>query len=139
MPGGRGGRHETLRDWRVRHARGVQRWKRSVRRGPRRGGDQRVHRVQRSHRRRRDDQFPDTATPAAIEPSCAKIKVGQTLTFAGDFAAHPLVPEGGDSPNPIPATSSGTNKIVSFPSAGTFGFGCSVHATMRGAILVVTQ
>ena len=83
--------------------------------------------------------FPDTATPAAIEPSCAKIKVGQTLTFAGDFAAHPLVPEGGDSPNPIPATSSGTNKIVSFPSAGTFGFGCSVHATMRGAILVVTQ
>jgi len=43
---------------------------------------------------------------------------------------------GGDSPNPIQATSSGMSKSFTFDSPGTFGFGCGIHASMFGAVLV---
>ncbi len=81
--------------------------------------------------------FPTQAAPAQYQPNCVKIKVGQTLTWTGSFSAHPLVPEGGDSPNPIQPTSTGTDMSFTFGNAGTFGFGCGIHSTMSGAVLVV--
>ena len=80
--------------------------------------------------------FPTQATPAQYQPNCARIKVHQTLTWTGSFTSHPLMPAGGDSPNPIQATSSGMSKSFTFDSPGTFGFGCGIHASMFGAVLV---
>jgi plastocyanin len=80
--------------------------------------------------------FPTTGGAGDYAPACAHIKVGQTITWSGAFASHPLEPIGGDTPNPITATAVGTDKSFAFPNAGTFGFGCGVHASMRGAVLV---
>ena len=67
---------------------------------------------------------------------CMKIKVGQSVTWNGSFTTHPLHDDGGDSPNPISASTSPTGPIA-FAAAGTFGYICGVHASMNGAILVV--
>ena len=68
-----------------------------------------------------------------------RIRAGQMVTFTeGSFAQHPLAAAGGDSPNPIPTTSSGTSVDVTFPTAGLFGFHCMIHPTiMMGAIMVI--
>jgi plastocyanin len=71
-------------------------------------------------------------------PSCMEIKVGQTVTWNGDFATHPLQAFNGDTPNPIVAPDAGaTTDPIAFPTAGTFGFHCGVHANMVGAIKVI--
>jgi plastocyanin len=69
---------------------------------------------------------------------CSKIKVGSKVTWTGDFGTHPLASKDGDSGNPI--TSSGVNGgsvEIDFPTAGTFGYTCTVHSQMIGAIEVV--
>ena len=79
-------------------------------------------------------------------PRCILINAGQTITFTGAFASHPLV--GGqaigafkspDPSSPIQYTSSGTSKPVLFGSAGTFPFYCDMHGlsyAMTGAVFV---
>jgi plastocyanin len=71
-----------------------------------------------------------------VTPKCVKVKVGQSVTWTGDFATHPLAGFNGDTPNPIVTGSGGTSKIT-FPTAGTFGFHCQVHPSMLGAVQVV--
>lgn len=66
---------------------------------------------------------------------CALIKVGQTVTFVGDFVTHPLEASGGTKPNPISKRDE-TGKIT-FSAPGTFGYVCGVHPAMTGAIRVV--
>jgi plastocyanin len=66
---------------------------------------------------------------------CMKIQVGQTVTWSGSFSTHPLLNDGGDSPNPIAGHDATGN--VTFTAAGTYGYICGVHATMTGAIQVV--
>lgn len=72
----------------------------------------------------------------SIPERCMKIKVGQTVTWTGNFTTHPLVGGGGDTPNPIDGaqTAGGT---ATFTNAGTYGYFCDNHAFMKGAILVV--
>lgn len=76
-------------------------------------------------------------------PACLKIKVGQTVTWSGDFTLHPLVPGqfgGGNQPgNPIMATSTGNTMMATFGAAGDFGYYCANHAPggMMGAIYVI--
>ena len=72
--------------------------------------------------------FPVTSAPE----HCMKIKVGQTVKWNGNRNTHPLAASGGDSPNPI--TDADT---VTFPKAGVFGYICSAHPNMKGAIVVV--
>jgi len=76
-------------------------------------------------------------------PRCSKIDAGQSVTFSGDFGAHPLVPglvKGGGMQmgNPIPSVSSGNDPVeVTFPEAGAWGFYCDFHEpAMSGAVLV---
>lgn len=71
-----------------------------------------------------------------VAPKCVKVKVGQTVTWTGDFATHPLAPFNGDASNPIVIGTAGTSKIT-FPVAGTFGFHCLNHPSMLGAVQVV--
>lgn len=83
--------------------------------------------------------FPTAAGPAQYTNNCIKVKVGTKVTFAGSFALHPLEPNGGDVPTPIPAQqTSGTTLDITMSSAGTFGYECNFHpGTMFGAIQVV--
>lgn len=77
---------------------------------------------------------------------CMKVKVGQTVSFRGEFASHPLKDKGGNSPNLF----SKAAELISnagapgqeytpfeFKTAGTFGYVCGFHPSMTGAILVV--
>jgi hypothetical protein len=65
---------------------------------------------------------------------CLEVRVGQTVVWNGDLDTHPLGGQGGDSPNPI---TSHLNGSVTFNTAGTFGFVCLAHSSMKGAIHVV--
>ena len=73
---------------------------------------------------------------------CIKIKAGQTVTFTKpggggppNFTTHPLVGAGGDKPSPFDSLDKSTGKVT-FDKAGTFGFICNVHTSMKGAIFV---
>lgn len=77
---------------------------------------------------------------------CMKIKAGQTVTFKGSFTSHPLIAAGGDAANPFSSAQGLVQKAgvageentpVVFSAAGTFGYKCSLHASMTGAIVVV--
>ncbi|HEY6558866.1 MAG TPA: hypothetical protein VI072_16390 [Polyangiaceae bacterium] len=61
---------------------------------------------------------------------CMKVRVGQTVVFAGDFEEHPLAPDGGDTPSPI-------DEETLFDQPGVFGYYCTSHPSMTGAIWVV--
>jgi hypothetical protein len=90
------------------------------------------------------DRYIPWGTPGTfltgVAERCLQIKVGQAVTFQGDFTAHPLAAEGGDAPA-IPGKTSSTGMEdyeVTFNTVGTFGFKCTVHPTqMMGAIHVV--
>jgi plastocyanin len=83
--------------------------------------------------------FPQGPGPDQYTQHCIKVRLGARVTFTGSFQNHPLEPNGGDVPSPIPArTQAGTSLAVVFATAGTFGFECSFHpAVMFGAIQVV--
>lgn len=76
-----------------------------------------------------------------IPERCIKIKAGQVVTWvdgttAADFNTHPLIiyvpqPATGTAPTVDEATGKAT-----FPTAGTFGFACGIHPSMRGVVVV---
>ena len=76
-----------------------------------------------------------------IPERCIKIKAGQAVTWvdgttAADFNTHPLIiyvpqPATGTAPTVDEATGKAT-----FPTAGTFGFACGIHPSMRGVVVV---
>jgi hypothetical protein len=73
---------------------------------------------------------------ASAADRCMQIKVGQTVTFSGDFTSHPIRASGGDSPNPISNIPKTTGEVT-FDDTGVYGFQCELHPEMRGAIKVV--
>jgi hypothetical protein len=83
-----------------------------------------------------DFTFPTTAE------RCLSVRVGQSIRFtdgAGQvarFDIHSVQASGGDQPSPIDAIDLQSGN-VSLPKAGTFGFLCVDHRTMRGAVRVV--
>ena len=80
---------------------------------------------------------PMNAVPAQFSPNCVHIKVGQSVTWNVDLAAHPLAASGGNTPSPIAETLSGTSVTFTFSDAGTFGYHCLAHPSiMFGAVLV---
>src|SRR5262245_31788236 len=79
------------------------------------------------------------------DPSCLAIAAGETVTFTGSFAAHPLYPSmkrGTIVPNPIGGVSTGDNRRFSFPQPGFFAYYCGIHgaaddgSAMAGVIWV---
>jgi hypothetical protein len=65
---------------------------------------------------------------------CMQVRVGQTVTWGPDLESHPLAGQGGDMPNPINLHENGS---VTFVAPGTFGYFCTSHTSMKGAIRVV--
>jgi len=91
--------------------------------------------------------FGFLGTPAGFiyDPKCLAIEAGETVTFSGSFAAHPLYPStrrGALTGNPIRGTSTGDRTDVPFPDPGFFAYYCGVHggaddgSTMAGVIWV---
>lgn len=75
------------------------------------------------------------------EPKCVRIRVGQALTFRGNFDSHPLDPACGAA-SAITSTSGGQLASFTFNTPGTFGYYCSAHGSstgsgMAGAVEVV--
>lgn len=70
---------------------------------------------------------------------CITIKKGQSFTWTpgGGFATHPLAAKDGTMPSPITSTTTGATKTFDFPNEGTYGFVCTVHSVMTGAIRVI--
>ena len=86
--------------------------------------------------------FPNDSSPAQYKNRCAKVKVGTKVTFTGLFSAHPLEPNGGDTPTPIPMLTNtdpdGGSLVLTVAAKGTFGYECNFHPSiMFGAIQVV--
>jgi plastocyanin len=72
----------------------------------------------------------------AYTPRTASVNVGDTATFSGDFARHPLVWSDGS------VTGTGPSKTFTFTHPGTYAYYCQVHVDtrdMRGSITVVDQ
>jgi plastocyanin len=78
--------------------------------------------------------FGTGANAFSYGPKCLTVAAGQTVTFMGDLAVHPLAPgtspsavDAGTTGNPIPRTSTGAMVRVTFASAGTFPYFCEFH------------
>jgi plastocyanin len=64
---------------------------------------------------------------------CLRVSVGQSVTWAGDFEAHPL------EISPFASGSSndaGDGYTVTFTQPGAWGFVCTTHTEMNGGIWV---
>ena len=81
----------------------------------------------------------------AYDPKCLAVDVGETVTFSGSFAAHPLYPStsrGTVAGNPIGGSSVGESKVIRFERPGFFAYYCGIHgaaddgSTMAGIIWV---
>jgi plastocyanin len=66
---------------------------------------------------------------------CMIVKKGQQVAFEGSLITHPLIAMGGNGPNPFSSVPD-TGKVT-FTGVGTFGFACSLHPAMLGAIRVI--
>jgi len=73
---------------------------------------------------------------ASSPDRCMRIKAGQSVTWDGDFAMHPLEQAGGQTPSPIGNGSGTTPKVIAFPNTGDYGYDCAAHPGMRGVIRV---
>ncbi len=90
-----------------------------------------------------------TFAGTSYTPNCIRIAPGQSVMFSGSFLAHPLTPGRAPSrpttdspsstPTPITITATGTSSTFAFPTAGDYGFYCSVHESfgMYGVIRVM--
>jgi plastocyanin len=76
--------------------------------------------------------FPSNSLPAAYSPASIEAAIGDTVTFSGAFASHPLVWNDGD----FTTQSTGTTRTYSFSRAGSFAFHCAIHASMVGSVHV---
>ncbi len=90
-----------------------------------------------------DDRTATSATrtiawgfPLSAADRCVDIKVGQSVTWAGNFTQYRVGPSGGDKPNPI-AGFDPDAPTLQFPKAGTYPFLCIIHPGMDGTVTVV--
>lgn len=82
---------------------------------------------------------------ASSNDRCIKVKQGSKVTFEGDFAKHPLTASGGESVSPLAGigervANPGTPEEYAptkFEKTGVYGYVCTKHPEMKGAILVV--
>lgn len=78
--------------------------------------------------------FPTAEAPAQYIANCVAIRVGQTVTWHGDFKLHPL-----SGTAPVPAKSDGNDSgAIAFPDGGLFEFSCGKHPdVMWGEVKVL--
>ena len=82
--------------------------------------------------------FGDSYPGFNYAPKCLKVAAGATVTFNGDFAAHPLSPStnrGMTSGNPITLTNTGTTTSFTFPTGGFYAYTCLFHGADDGQFM----
>jgi plastocyanin len=70
----------------------------------------------------------------AYNPTPATIRTGDTATFSGSFASHPLVWDA----NNFATTNTGSSKSFSFSQPGTYLYHCQLHAQTHGMVGQIT-
>lgn len=66
-------------------------------------------------------------------PRCLVVRVGQSVSFAGDFSSHPLrASTRGSAGNPVQSTGGGTSASFTFAVAGFFPYYCTQHGDDLG-------
>jgi plastocyanin len=69
-----------------------------------------------------------------FSPACAKVAAGTTVTFANDDTlVHTVTADAGGFDHLV---NPGQQVTQSFPTAGTVGIHCSIHAGMRMTLFV---
>lgn len=76
--------------------------------------------------------FPTTPGSGPYTPSTLEVPNGDTVTFSGNFADHPLAWNDGD----FATQNSGTSHTYTFAKAGLFRFHCTIHSSMTGSVHV---
>jgi plastocyanin len=76
--------------------------------------------------------FPTDPFPGLYSPSSVEAGGGDTVTFSGAFASHPLVWTDSD----FATRSTGTTDTYTFTRPGTFRVHCQIHPTMTGQVHV---
>ena len=71
----------------------------------------------------------------AFNPALLTVTAGTVVTFAFGDTTHTVTFTTAGSPASIPATSN-ANVSVTFPTAGTYNYHCSIHPYMTGTIQV---
>jgi plastocyanin len=63
-------------------------------------------------------------------PNCIKVQTGQTVTFTGSFAQHPLAQSCG--PESVLFNTAGMSKSFTFATPGNYGYYCTFHGNQMG-------
>lgn len=63
-------------------------------------------------------------------PKCLRVKVGQEVTFRGDFVSHPL--RTACAPERLLEESAGTTRAFTLRTPGRYGYYCLEHGNERG-------
>lgn len=71
----------------------------------------------------------------AFNPALLTVTAGTTVTFAFGDTAHTVTFNTAGSPANIPATSDASVQVT-FPTAGTYNYHCTIHPYMTGTIQV---
>ena len=77
-----------------------------------------------------------TATSTiAFDPNAVTIPAGDTIYYTFQSVQHNVVFDTQGNPGDVPNTANATVKRK-FPTAGTFNYHCSIHASMTGTVTV---
>jgi plastocyanin len=78
--------------------------------------------------------FPNDGTVADYQPLDGDVTIvaGESVTWQGSFANHPLVSDTGT----FPTQNNGTSFTRPFGTPGTYPYHCMIHASMTGVVTV---
>lgn len=76
--------------------------------------------------------FPTAVTAGPYTPADVTVERGETVTFNGSFANHPLVWDAAT----FDPRSTGSSAVYAFAQAGLFRFHCMIHPSMVGSVQV---
>lgn len=77
---------------------------------------------------------PVTVQGFQFQTPSVTVNAGDTVTWTNkDSAAHTVTADNGAFDNPLPA---GGSTTITFSQAGTFTYHCTIHPSMKGAVVV---
>ena len=88
-----------------------------------------------------NDPAPTTSNTVNANPSLdynpaqLTVAAGTAVSFVFGSVAHTVTFVSAGSPASIPATSNGTVQVT-FPTAGSYNYVCTIHPSMSGTIVV---
>lgn len=78
--------------------------------------------------------FPGGGPQAEYAPRCMTVRVGQSVTWQGDFTVDPLAARSQNPPSPITLTATGNTTTFAFMQPGRYRYGSTGNVGLHGAI-----